>query len=244
MFKRGIFVIAMMGIIFTAPMAEAAASRKSNVEHIKHQIVQLAESFYGQGDPDYSKQKKIEVLVGRLLTLAPQPSIKDRLNYLYGTWKQVWGPYDYRNDDRRGVDPELGIEEIYQSIFPGGYYYNISPLYRDGDHKQVRTGLLRGEYELDKTNSNRLNVHFTSYRGIEGRPPENTAIWKLAPMEESDTLDNEATIVPWLIVQLFFGSGSLDEIYTDNDLRICYGSNGNSDARKAIYVMTKVKDTP
>lgn len=225
------------------PGAKKTGLRKSedkNVQKLRTDIIALAQSFSGQADPDYSKQQALEILVAKLLAAAPQPPVKERLDDLYGTWKQVWGPYDYRHDESRAIDPELGIDEIYQSVFPGGYYYNISPIYRDGDRGQMRTGLLRGEYERDDKNPNRLNVHFTSYRGIQGRPADGAPIWTLAPVAEADALSNETSIVPWLVVRLFFGTGSLDEIYTDAELRILYGSNGKSDAKKALYIMTKV----
>ncbi|MGE3623760.1 MAG: hypothetical protein AB7H77_07820 [Bdellovibrionales bacterium] len=217
-----------------------ANAKESSAREIKHQILRLAKSFEGQGDPDFSKQKQLDALVARLLAASPQPPVQDRLPMLYGTWKQVWGPYDYREKDSRGVDPEIGVNEIYQSIFPGGYYYNISPLYRDGNRSDLRIGLLRGKFKLDDQNPNRLNVRFTSYHGIEGRPPSGQPIWQLAPLAENDTLDDEITIVPWLIVQLFFGSGSLDEVYTDKDLRIAYGSDGSADGMKSIYILSKV----
>ena len=223
--------------LYVAPAS--AAAPKAGVEDIKHQIIRMAQSFAGQGDPDFSKQEKLDSLVKKLVRLAPQPPVKDRLHYLYGAWHQVWGPYDYRNDNR-GVDPELGVDEIYQVISHDGYYYNVSPLYKDGDHAQERIGLLRGEYEQDDTYLNRLNVHFTSYRGLDYRPG-TMPIWQLVPQAENDALNDEITIVPWLIVRLFFGSGALDEVYTDADIRICYGSDGTDTGMKSIYILTKVK---
>lgn len=236
-----LLVVVLVGFAATTSFAaERGQSKKPAVEALKKQIIARAQSYNGQADPDYSKQKSVEVLIQKLLAVAPQPPVKDRLSYLYGTWRQVWGPYDYRKDASREIDPQLGISEIYQAVFAVGYYYNISPIYPDGDHAREQTGLLRGEYELDDQNPNRLNVHFTSYRGIEGRPVDEIPIWKLAPLAEADQLDHEISIVPWLVVRLFFGSGALDEIYTDDTLRICYGSNGDADAPKALYVMTRV----
>ena len=49
------------------------------------------------------------------------------------------------------------------------------------------------------------------------------------------------TIVPSIIVKLFFGSGALREVYTDTNLRILYGSNGKDFTKEAIYIMTRVK---
>ncbi|MFZ4405097.1 MAG: hypothetical protein ACOYOK_13420 [Pseudobdellovibrionaceae bacterium] len=214
--------------------------KQAKIQELKEHIVSLAQSYQGQGDKDFSRQKSLEVLVQQLLQLAPQPPVKDRLNVLYGVWKQVWGPYDYRND-QRGVDPELGVDEIYQTVFPGGYYYNTSPLYKNGDRSKVRIGLLRGKFQLSEDNANFLNVRFTKYAGINGRPDADTNLWDLAPLAEAGTLENQITIVPTIIVRLFFGGGALNEIYTDKDLRILYGQSSDEFRAPYLYVMTKVK---
>ena len=51
----------------------------------------------------------------------------------------MWGPYDYRNE-KRGVDPELGVDEIYQIVFKDGYYYNVSPNFKKGDKTKNGSG--------------------------------------------------------------------------------------------------------
>ena len=210
----------------------------SEINKLKSEIVALAKTFEGEPDPDYKIQNTLEPLVEKLLALSPQSPVKDRLPLLYGTWKQVWGPYDYRNDDR-GIDPELGIEEIYQVISPDGYYYNVSPLYKNGDKNKVRIGLLRGEYRLDSKDPNALNVEFTKYPGVEGRPA-SVDIWTLAEKAESCTLENKINIVPTWIVKIFFGGGALQEIYTDENLRILYGANDTEFKDRYLYIMTKV----
>jgi hypothetical protein len=146
--------------------------------------------------------------------------------------------YDYRNK-KRGIDPNLGIDEIYQVVSKDGYYYNVSPLYKGGDRSRERIGLLRGEYELDATQQNRIRVHFTRYPGLEKRPTDRP-IWVLAKETEKSSLPDEITIVPTWIVWLFFGGGALDEVYTDGDMRIAYGSDNRGNAR-SLYVMTRVE---
>lgn len=214
------------------------AQPREEIESLKSQIVTLAESYQGQGDPDQKKQKALEVLVNKLIQKSPMPPIKDRIGILAGVWKQVWGPYDYRNDDG-GVDPNLGVREIYQVVFAEGYYYNVSPIYKKGDRQRERIGLLRGVFKLDPNDSNSLRVKFTKYPGVEPRP-ENTNIWDLAVIAEAGNLKNRVSIVPTWIVKLFFGGGKLEEVYTDDDLRLVYGSNGKHGARRSLYVMTRV----
>lgn len=216
------------------------AQNQTEISSLKKQIVSLAESYAGQGDPDFSKQKSLEFLVNQLIAKNPMTPVKDRLALLNGVWKQVWGPYDYRNDDRRGIDPELGTEEIYQVVSKEGYYYNVSPLYKNGDRGKERIGLLRGEFSLDEKESDKLNVKFTRYPGVKPRP-RGVNIWELAAQAEAGTLNNEITIVPTIIVRLFFNSGSLREIYTDSDLRLVYGSSNKADSKPSLYVMTRVQ---
>ncbi len=228
------FILASL-ILFASVFAQANADHTKEV--LKQKIINMAKSFEGQGDPDYSKQRALEPLVEQLLAVAPQPPLKDRLNLLYGPWRQVWGPYDYRNNDR-GVDPELGIEEIYQVIFAGGYYYNTSYLYKNGDKNQKRIGLLRGKFKLDKKDPDAIQVKFTKYPGTTVKPA-GLELWQLPPLAENGTLQNKITIVPTWVVQLFFGGGALREVYTDENLRIAFGSNGKNFQDETIYIMTR-----
>lgn len=206
---------------------------------IKAAIITLAQSFAGQGDPDFSRQKAFDPLIQKLLLANPQPPLKERLPVLYGAWKQVWGPYDYRNK-KRGIDPELGVDEIYQVVFAGGYYYNVSPLYADGDRRRERIGLLRGEFKPDAEQPNVLQVRFTQYPGLRARPKPPVGLPALAAQLESGSLKSDVSIVPTWVVRLFFGSGALNEVYTDADLRILYGADSNRFENPALYIMTRV----
>jgi hypothetical protein len=209
------------------------------IKALKDQIITMAKDFEGQGDADFSKQKALDVLVEELVLLAPQKPVKDRISVIAGVWRQVWGKYDYRNEDR-GIDPELGIEEIYQVVNEKGYYYNVSYLYKDGDRNQKRIGLLRGKFKLDKQDSNSLKVKFTDYPGAS-KKSDNVPLWALAEMAENKTLPNRITIVSSWIVRWFFGGGTLREAYTDKDLRIVYGASGGVKENETIYVMTRVQ---
>ncbi len=216
-----------------------AIEAASNVDSLKTEIVKLALSYQGQGDPDFSKQRSFDPLIAKLIELVPQEPVKSRILLISGVWKQVWGPYDYRNDDR-GVNPELGVEEIYQVVSKDGHYYNVSPLYTNGDKAKERIGMLRGEYEVDEKRNDLLRVKFTRYPGLNSRP-ESPPLWELAALSETGKLENEINIVPTLIVKLFFGKGALREVYTDSDLRILYGSDGKNFKKEALYIMTRVK---
>ena len=215
-----------------------ASTDQNATSQLKNQILLLAKSYEGQGDADLSKQRNIEIIVQKLIQENPMPPVIDRIPLLVGTWKQVWGPYDYRKNDG-SVDPNLEVKEIYQVIFKDGFYYNVAPFYKNGDKSREQIGILRGEYKLDPDDASSLQVKFTAYPGVEPRP-SGINIWELASLAEAGQLENEITIVPSWIVKLFFGGGKLEEIYTDHDLRILYGSNRKKDARRSIIVMSRV----
>lgn len=215
-----------------------ANTADEQVADLKRQIFALAKSYEGQGDPDQAKQRALEPLVEQLIKLNPMPPVNDRIATLAGAWKQVWGPYDYRND-RGGVDPKLGVKEIYQVVFAAGYYYNVAPYYPDGNRSREQIGLLRGKFKLDPIDPNGLRVKFTDYPGVEPRPT-GVEIWDLAAIAEPGELQNKVTIVPSWIVRLFFGGGKLEEVYTDQEMRILYGSKGKVGSRRSLYIMTRV----
>lgn len=175
----------------------------------------------------------MNVLVEELLNVAPQSPVKQRLHLLEGAWRQIWGPYDYRNK-KRGVDPDIKADEIYQVIFKDGYYYNINPV-----ANSQKIVLLRGEYKMVSDDSDFLKVRFTAFLGNLGRP-EYMKIYELAALAETGKLPNPITIVPKFIVRLFFGGGALREVYTDHDLRITYGGNNiKNRADEFIYIMIR-----
>lgn len=139
---------------------------------------------------------------------------------------QVWGAYDYRND-KRGVDPALGVNEIYQVVSKDGYYYNVAPNLPKADKSgadktKERIGLLRGQYKLDPQNEGLLRVKFTNLYGLKVRPAGKN-LWDLPALAESGRLENRKTVLPGFFVKLFFGGGALREVYTDEDMRILYG---------------------
>lgn len=212
----------------------------TSIESLKQDILNTAESFKGQGDPDGSKQKQLEVLVAKLLELNPQPPLNQRLPLIYGAWKQIWGPYEYRNN-KRGVDPSLDVENIYQVVFEDGYYYNVNPsLNKKG--KPTKTILLRGEYSLLSDSSNFLRAKFTDLRRIKGLPSNGLNFEDLPRLSESGDLPKERNALPPFFVRLFFGGGYLEEVYTDSDLRITFGTGEDNEVQNYIYILKRVKD--
>lgn len=220
----------------------ARASLQDQIDAQKQQILALATAYSGQGDPDYSKQQALEALIAPLLALAPQPPVADRLELLAGAWRQVWGPYDYRGTGR-GVDPQLAANEIYQVVFREGFYYNVTPLWANGNPARERIGMLKGRYKLDPALPDALRVRFVDYPGFSQRPG-GYELWQLPAALETGVLVNDIDIVPTPVVKLFFGTGALKEIYTDGDMRLLYGASDTSFSDPYLYVMTRSGDVP
>jgi hypothetical protein len=227
-----------LSLLFLSYSVGFAKDLKSmTLEELKSELVTRASKYTGKGDPDFKIQNELEPFVNQILALNPQLPVRDRLPLLFGVWKQVWGPYDYQNDDR-GVDPSIAPEEIYQVIDPDGFYYNVSPDYKNGDRRKERINYLKGQYKLSKTNPNGLDVKFRKFLGMSKRPV-GRPIYDFVKEAEDDTLPNQITIVPTFIVRLFFGGGTLLEVYTDEDIRILYGSNNDEFKNKYLYVMVR-----
>lgn len=229
----------LLAALLTAPPPPASAQARG-VDEIKAEIFALAESFRGQGDPDFSRQRRLDPLVAELLAAAPQPPAAARIDRLAGPWLQIWGPYDYRNDDR-GVDPELATDDIHQVVFADGYYYNVATTRPGGDPAKARVILLRGVWRLVDGFPNMLKVRFTRFTAVP-RQPLDAPIWTLAARAEADDLDGlgQFTVVPRVIVRLFFGGGGLREVYTDDDMRIAFGDDSLADREdEALYVFRR-----
>lgn len=231
-----IFYSLIISLIISSPLF-AKDIREMSLDELKVELVNRASKYTGQGDPDFKIQNELEPIVKRMLELSPQPPVKDRLPLLYGVWKQVWGPYDYQNDDR-GVDPSIEPKEIYQVIDPEGFYYNVSPSYKNGDRNKERINYLKGQYRLSEVNPNGLNVKFRKFPGMKKRPLDRP-IYDFVKEAEEGTLPNQVTIVPTFIVRLFFGGGTLVEVYTDSTMRILYGSNEDEFKKNYLYVMVR-----
>lgn len=229
------FILALSILVST----KSFASYYEEINILKNSIVTTAQKYQGQGDADFKIQKELEPMVQKLLTLSPQKNVSERLPLLFGVWKQVWGPYEYR-ENKRGVDPTIKADEIYQVVSPEGFYYNVSPNLDPKTKQETRINYLRGEYKLSKTNPIGLDVKFKKFIGMKTRPSDR-AIYAFIDEAERSQLPNQVTVVPMPIVRIFFTGGTLQEVYTDENLRILYGSNDKEFKNKYLYVMTKVK---
>ncbi len=231
------FLIIALSLYFST---HTFAGHYEDMTDLKEKIVTTAQKYQGLGDPDFKIQKELEPLVNELLALNPQTRVNERLPLLFGVWKQVWGPYEYRKNDR-SVDPTLNAKEIYQVISPEGFYYNVSPNMDPKSKTEKNINYLKGQYKLSAKDPVGLDVKFVKFIGMKKRPTEKP-IYSYADEAERNQLPGQITVVPKIVVKLFFGGGTLREVYTDEDLRILYGSNNKEFKNQYLYIMTRVKE--
>ena len=226
-------VVAGSAVLLCAP-----ALARGGAAAAKADVLALARRLVGRGDPDGSLQRRLDPLVARLLEAAPQPPVRERLGLLAGAWRQVWGPYDYRRPESRGVDPRTDPDHIFQVVAPGGHYWNVAPRdVREGGSPR-RIVLLRGVWRVAPEARDVLAVRFT--RLVRARTEAALSqIWRLAPMAEARA-PGFVPVVPGVVVRTFFPGGGLREAYTDRTLRIAYGAYSVTDRRREFaYVMER-----
>jgi hypothetical protein len=232
-------------------------------QQAKQALLAKASVYQGQGDPDGHLQDELEALLQRLLAVAPAEAtegLNDRVARVAGAWQQVWGPYDYRSN-KRGVDPTTSVDSIFQVVFPSactsqaGHYYNVMPLRTKQGQPTDKVILLRGVYQLGgssprQTATDHLNVRFTNFSGVylkRLKPPLPT-LTGLPALVEGKQLKPHFLILPSPLVKLFLGRGQLQEVYTDDTLRVTYGQSDTQRkmgaSRPYLYILTRVEQHP
>jgi hypothetical protein len=183
--KIGLAVLCVVCNVITmrGSLAFTPAQELNTVARVKSELLAVAQSHKGEGDPKFEIQKQLEPYVQRLMELAPQPPIAERKDSLVGAWQQVWGPYDYRETEKRGVDPAADPDNIYQVVFPQGYLYNVANDLDRRTQQPRRTILLRGEYTLKP--NNKLDVQFTNLRRLNPMAPNASRYVSLPALSET-----------------------------------------------------------
>ncbi len=67
----------------------ARALEKRTIAAIKDDILSLSQSYLGQGDPDFTRQRVLDAFVVALLAVNPPPPVKVRFKRLAGPWHQI-----------------------------------------------------------------------------------------------------------------------------------------------------------
>lgn len=213
--------------LFVLMLILSTSSFAKNVEELKIEIFQLAESFKGQMDTDGSKQKELEVLVAELVAQVPERTMEEKAISAVGVWNQVWGPYAF--DDSNRMPPGIDADKIYQYISDKGYYYNFAEY---NFWKLKLKFFLRGNYTIKE---DRINVVFTN-QGLISEDSFDYAYIGEEIEAQSAQVRNFPTSIPPAGVK-----GALVEVYSDQEIRINYGVVGDDLENLALFVMRRVK---
>lgn len=208
--------------------AQGFESKQEEINRLKQDIFELAYRFEGQADVDGTKQDEIELKIQELLELVPRLSFQDRAVKAIGAWRQVWGPYAF--DDSQTVPDRIDVKNIYQVIKPGGYYYNFAQ-YNFGS--RVVRSFLRGNFEIL---DDRIAVEFNRTGLILGST--DTPMPDLVDGLENRTV--RAIRFPDFLPPSGI-RGGLIEIYADDEIRLNYGTVGDSLDNPALFVMERWK---
>lgn len=203
-----------------------AANSDNRVEALKKKILSMAEDYRGQDDVDGKKRHRLDALINQLLAETPDTPIAQKIKKLQGAWEQVWGPYGFDRLD--GF--ELDANNMYQVIYPDGYYYNIgfSTFYG-----QKTTGFVRGKYEAF---DDKLKVQFTENKFAIGFIPPKVNLIDLGTLKEAGFIKTQD--VPGGISSI---PAYLHEVYVDKDIRITYGGRNYNDTDNDLYVLKRIK---
>lgn len=214
----------MFGTVLALVLQIASANE---IESLKSQIFEKAESFVGRVDTDGKLTAELEGLIDLLVAKSPVLPMPERAQRAIGSWRQVWGPYAFDGSTR--VPPGLDVKNIYQVIAPEGYYYNFAQ-YKLTDSKLIRT-FLRGEFAVQ---SDSIFVKFTNLGVILGQ--KSLPLPQFAEFIEQGKAKviNAPRWLPPTGIE-----GRLFEIYADETLRINYGTVADSQKLPALFVMQR-----
>ncbi len=205
------------------------SSRASFVERIEAVTLKLSERVRGEcDDQDNDEQfaRVVRTLTNALIRLNPRPSEPEQLSAVVGEWRQVWSDSPFTS-----ANPEICVkaDEIYQVVFPDGFYYNLSEV--TGGEDTV-TGFVRGVYEVTPTF---LSVRFTKSFTVTGAlDVEPGTITELAlGAERGDIVPEVERPVPPIPFVLA-------NVYVNGDFRVVANDPDISKA-SIVFVLERVK---
>lgn len=208
----------------------------NEVSKLKKVIFELAQKNQGKADPKNEIQNKIKIHVDQLIAITKNKPLDLRKDQYIGKWQQIWGAYDY-SDNKRGVDPKIDPEKLYQVIFDDGYYYNVTKLLDEKTGQEKYVTLLKGVYEILPGNLIRFNLRkLTKVDAL----PKGKTYFDLPKLSEENALINESKILPNWLVRTFLNGGFLIEVYLDHELRVFYFFDDEDFKKPYIYIMKRI----
>ncbi|MFW7378904.1 MAG: hypothetical protein ACOH5I_08870 [Oligoflexus sp.] len=208
----------------TASISLAKEPSKGDVQaritEIKQEIKQIARENIDRTDNFLEVRNQLQPLVNEIVELSPNRLEAEKLDQVVGAWRNLWSDQEFGP----GTDPK----QVYQSVSPDGYYYNISLA---NTPRGEFTNFLRGAYNDE---GSYLRIEFTDNALTEGFYEPGTEIFELAEDFEAGKI--EANSIPGPIGV----KGVLINLYVDEDLRIVTG-NSTSDSALRLFVLERVE---
>jgi hypothetical protein len=202
---------------------------------IKFQLRNLSEQYQGDCNQQVNNiiRPQLDSLVDQLLSLTPYHTEEEYLPLVVGGWQQIW------SDGPTGPPLDVGganvctvSSQIYQVVYQGGYYWNLSKNIING---RVTTGYLRGEYRL-QGKDDPLSIRFTQLTGTTLFPFPGTPLERLTDQAEDGLFD--AGNMDGYVVG---STGTLANIYVDDDFRVVHGTAPQYPGQTFLYILDRTQ---
>jgi hypothetical protein len=219
-----VFIIALGILAGSIVNAESTSIEKAKIQKLKAEIIHIAKSatakFARQNEFDPKTRKKLDPLVQALAATAKPKTVQEQLVASVGSWKNLWSDLPYTT---------AIANQIYQVVFPTGYYYNVSKYVTDKG--EVYTSLIRGAYTLKDKD---FEIAFTKAVKSKGYPPKGTDLYRQAMLAElglyDDNVDQENS-------QGLGRPGTLTTLYIDNDIRVIGGELRENGVTDSLFIL-------
>lgn len=219
---RLVFISLLLGIVSNAFALDPL------IKDLRDEVVSLARTYEGKSDLDGKLQQEIELKVQELERVLPNLTMQEKAAKIAGPWRQVFGPYSATGDGKIPFGTDTA--NIYQIIFPEGFFYNVAVSKVSGLRAVI---LLKGEYKV--TDEAIEGVFVRNSVLVRGIPSER--LFELPAQLEAGTL--RPVHLPRSLKPVGLG-GQLLEVYADDEIRILRGKT-ESFVRPALYVMERAK---
>jgi hypothetical protein len=180
---------------------------------------------------DGSVKSQLDILIDELLSITPHRTEQEYLSLVIGEWHQIWadGPTG-PPIDLGGVSAHTVPDQIYQVVYEGGYFWNLTKNIVNG---RVTTGYLRGECML-QGKDNPLRIRFTQLTGTTLFPFPGTPLRRLTDQAE-DGLFDAGNMDGYLVSD----TGTMANIYVDEDFRIVRGTIPGYPSQTFLYLLNR-----
>ena len=212
------------GMIMPVQGSNAHSTNTQRIAELKTKILQIARSasqkLKRQNEFDPLTRKALDPLVEELVSITPKRTAKEQLIASIGAWRNLWSDL-----------PQTAAiaSNIYQVIFPDGYYYNISEY--ETKPGRVYTSYLRGVYKIRKSD---FQIMFTKAVRDDGFPGQGADLYRLAMKAELGVFDSKTDSENSRGLNL---PGTLTTLFVDKDIRVVGGELKKNGVTDSLFVL-------